>query len=308
MPGNDRSILHHLSSVLDPESMPNSVGTMMPERSRSGRTAIEVARACAEEGGRLALSRFRTQHTIDVKGRGNVATESDLAVELRLKELLAAEYPEHAILSEETSAHTDPTRGWCWCIDPIDGTKNYSLGIPMWCTTVALCLDGEPVAGATYDAVDGECFWGVRGEGAWLGEQRIAASDAPDVRSSVIGVDLGYDDAAGSAQIELMSRIFPAVETIRILGSAALGIAYAACGRLGVFTHMNVYPWDIAAGMLFVREAGGVASDRSGGPMHIQSRAFVAGGQRVHDDFLARYSSEQGGAPATAGHEGGDSR
>lgn len=278
------------------------------ERARSGRTAIEVTRACAEEGARLALAHFRAQHTIDVKGRGNVATETDLAVELRIKEMIAAEYPAHAILSEETSAHTDPSRGWCWLIDPIDGTKNYSLGIPMWCTTVALCFDGEPVAGATYDAMHGECFWAVRGAGAYLGEQRIAASDAPDVRSSVIGVDLGYDDVAGSAQIALMARIFPHVETIRILGSAALGIAYAASGRLGVFTHMNVYPWDIAAGILLVREAGGVASDRSGGPMHIQSRAFVAGGRRVHDDFLARYTSEQGGAPATAGNEGGESR
>ncbi len=260
----------------------------------SGRTAIEVARACAEEGARLALARFGTQQAIDVKGRGNVTTETDVEVELRMKETLAAEFPGHAVLSEETSAHTDPSRGWCWLVDPIDGTKNYSVGIPFWCTTVALCLDGEPVAGATYDAVHGECFHAVRGEGAFVGERRIAASDARDVRSSVIGVDLGYDDAAGSGQIALLGRIFPRVETVRILGSAALGIAYAASGRLGVFTHMNVYPWDIAAGILLVREAGGAASDRHGGPMHIRSRAFVAGGRHVHDDFLARYSSVQG--------------
>ena len=185
----------------------------------------------------------------------------------------------------------------CWVIDPIDGTKNYSQGIPIWCTTVALCFDGEPVVGVTYDAMRNECFSAVRGEGAWLGDTRVQASERGDVASSVIGVDLGYDDALGAAQIALIARIFPRVQTVRILGSAALGIAYAASGRLDAFTHMNVYPWDIAAGILLVREAGGVITDRSGGPATIATHAFVAGGRRVHDDFVARYASVEGGGP-----------
>jgi fructose-1,6-bisphosphatase/inositol monophosphatase family enzyme len=260
--------------------------------STSGAKAIDVAWRCVREGGAIALDRFRGERTVDTKGRGNVVTDADVAVELRIKEILAAEFPAHAILSEETSAETDPNTGWVWVIDPIDGTKNYSVGIPVWCVNIALCFDGDPVVGITYDAVHDEGFWAVAGGGAWLGEQRLRASSSPDVDSSVIGVDLGYDDARGSGQIALMARIFPRVQSIRILGSAALAMAYASCGRLDLFTHMNVAPWDVAAGILLVREAGGAASDRRGGPMRVTSFSFAAGGRAVHDDFMARYSEE----------------
>ena len=260
----------------------------------SGASAMDVAWRCAREGGGLALERFRGAHAIATKSRGNIVTESDVDVELLIKSIIEAEFPNHAILSEETSAETDPTAGWVWVIDPIDGTKNYSQGVPVWCTNIALCLDGVSQAGITYDAMHGEAFHAVRGGGAFVNETAIHASQAPDVDSSVIGIDLGYDDAMGSRQIELMSRIFPNVQSIRILGSAALALAYAACGRLDLFTHLNIAPWDIAAGMLLVNEAGGAASDRSGGPMRITSRAFAAGGKRVHADFMARYASAQG--------------
>jgi fructose-1,6-bisphosphatase/inositol monophosphatase family enzyme len=256
---------------------------------RSGAKAIDVAWRCVREGGAIALARFRGERTIDVKGRGNVVTDADVAVELHIKSLLAAEFPDCAILSEETSSATDPALGWVWVLDPIDGTKNYSMGIPFWCVNLALCFDGEPQLGITYDPSHDEGFWSVAGEGAWRNSDRFTASDAPDVRSSVLGMDLGYDDVLGSQQIALMGRIFPNVQTIRIIGSAALGIAYAACGRLDLFTHMNIAAWDIAAGMLLVREAGGIGTEPDGAPMRITSRALVAGGPRAHADFLRRY-------------------
>jgi len=262
--------------------------------STSGRRAIDIAWQCARAGGGLALEHFRGDHAIDVKGHRNIVTETDVAAELRIIEILRAEYPDHGILSEETAADTDASHGWTWVIDPIDGTKNYSIGIPFWCTNVALCLDGEPVVALTYDAVHDEGFWAIAGEGAWCGDERIAASDKPDVFSSVLGIDLGYDDAAGARQLDLMREIFPNTQGIRVTGSAALGMAYAACGRLDLYAHLNVSPWDIAAGILLVREAGGAASDRSGGPMRITSRGFAAGGRRVHDDFMARYAGGQG--------------
>lgn len=257
---------------------------------QTGGAAIDVARRCAREAGALAIASFRGDHAIGIKGRGNVVTETDVKVELLIKSILAEEFPQHKILSEETAADTDPSAGWTWVIDPIDGTKNYSMGIPIWCTNIALCRDGEPVIGLTRDAVHGETFEAIAGEGATLNGAPIAASERPDVLSSVIGVDLGYDDALGSGQIELMSRVFPNVQTIRILGSAALGFAYASCGRLDLFTHLNVAPWDIAAGMLLVRESGGVATGRDGSAMTLDSRAFVAGGRDVHADFMARYT------------------
>jgi fructose-1,6-bisphosphatase/inositol monophosphatase family enzyme len=261
---------------------------------RSGASAIDVAWACARAAGDFALSRFRTAHVIDVKGHRNIVTETDVEAELRAKAVLAAEYPAHAILSEETASGTAASRGWAWVIDPIDGTKNYAIGVPFWCTNVALCFDGEPVVGLTYDPVHNEGFWAVRGQGAWLNDARIAASERDDVYSSVIGIDLGYDDALGARQLDLLRSIFPNTQGFRITGSAALGLAYAACGRLDLYTHLNVAPWDIAAGILLVHEAGGATSDRADGPMRITSRSFVAGGSRVHDDFVARYVRSHG--------------
>jgi fructose-1,6-bisphosphatase/inositol monophosphatase family enzyme len=257
----------------------------------SGARAIDVAWRCVREGGAIALDGFRGDRTIDVKGRGNIVTDADLAVELHIKAILQAEFPAHAILSEETAADTDPMSGWVWVLDPIDGTKNYAMGVPFWCVNIALCHDGEPVAGITYDAVHDEGFWAVAGEGAWCDGAQLRSSESPDVDSSIIGIDLGYDDARGSEQIALMARIFPRVQSIRILGSAALALAYASCGRLDLFTHMNVSPWDIAAGILLVREAGGAASDRDGGAMTLRSRTFAAGGRGVHDDFMAKYGA-----------------
>jgi myo-inositol-1(or 4)-monophosphatase len=260
--------------------------------SATGKTPIDVAWLCGRAGGGLALANFRGDHAIDVKGHRNIVTETDIAAELRIIEILQAEYPTHAVLSEETAADTDASSGWTWVVDPIDGTKNYAIGIPFWCTNIALCWDAEPLVALTYDAVHSEGFWAVAGEGAYCDEQRIFASDKPDVFSAVLGIDLGYDDAAGARQLDLMREIFPNTQGIRITGSAALGMAYAACGRLDLYAHLNVSPWDIAAGILLVREAGGSVSDRSGGPVRITSKGFAAGGRRVHDDFMSRYAGE----------------
>lgn len=263
--------------------------------SLSGASAIDVAWRCGRVAGDLALSRFRGTHTIDVKGHRNIVTATDVEAELLVKDVLAEEFPGHKILSEETASGTDASTGWTWVIDPIDGTKNYAIGMPFWCTNVALCLDGEPVVGLTYDAVHGEGFWATVGGGAFCNDRPIVASDKPDVFAAVVGVDLGYDDAMGMRQLDLMRRIFPNVQGLRITGSAALGLAYAACGRLDLYTHMNVWPWDVAAGILLVREAGGAASDRDGHAMRIGSATFAAGGRRVHADFMARYAEAQGG-------------
>jgi myo-inositol-1(or 4)-monophosphatase len=206
-----------------------------PPLSTSGASAIDVAWMCAHTAGALALSRFRGEQRIDVKGPRNIVTETDVEAERRVIEVLAAEYPDHKILSEETAYDTDASTGWTWVVDPIDGTKNYAIGIPFWCTNVALCCDGEPVVGLTYDAVHGEGFWAIAGQGAYCNEERIHVSTKDDVLSSVISLDLGYDDALGSRQLELMQRIFPNVQGIRIPGSAALGMAYAACGRVDLY-------------------------------------------------------------------------
>lgn len=264
--------------------------------STSNATALDVAWRCARAAGDLALARFRGDHEIAIKGHRDIVTETDVEAELAIKSILAVEYPEHAVLSEETASKTDLSSGWTWVIDPIDGTKNYAIGVPFWCVNVALCLDAEPLVALTWDPVHEEGFHATSGGGAFVNGDPIRASLKPDVASSVLGFDLGYDDGLGSAQLALMQRIFPAVQGIRLTGSAALGLAYAACARVDLYTHMNISPWDIAAGILLIREAGGVATDRDGSAMRITSRSFAAGGRDVHRDFMSRYAVVQGEA------------
>lgn len=266
--------------------------TDAPPAAVSGASAIDVAWRCAREAGALALARFRSNQDVTSKGHRNVVTETDVACELLINRILADEYPSCAILSEETASGTDPSSGLTWVVDPIDGTKNYAIGLPFWCVNIALCHDGDPIVGLTYDPNHDEGFWATAGGGAYLNEAPIAASPKPDVFSSVMGLDLGYDDALGASQLALLSRIFPQVQGFRITGSAALGMAYAACGRIDLYVHRNISPWDIAPGILLIREAGGLATERSGAPMRISSRQFVAGGALVHGDFMARYAGE----------------
>jgi myo-inositol-1(or 4)-monophosphatase len=254
-------------------------------KAASGRTAIEVARSCGLKAGELALSRLRCPQQVTVKGRGNFVTQTDLEIESYLQQALLQEFPDHRVLSEETAADTD-TEGWVWVIDPLDGTHNFVSGIPFFCVNIALCYDGEPTVAVTYDPNHKEAFWAERGQGAWVNDRPASVSSQPTVQASVLGVDLGYDDRRGSAALQIAYQLFPGVQCVRIPGSAALGLAYASCGRYDLFLHHFLFPWDIAAGILLVREAGGAITDHHGQPAAITSRTALAGGRQVHADFL----------------------
>jgi fructose-1,6-bisphosphatase/inositol monophosphatase family enzyme len=251
----------------------------------SGHSAIDVARSAAREAGRRARARFRQPQQITVKGRGNLLTDTDLELERYLTETLLEEFRGHKVLSEETASGT-ATSGWVWVVDPLDGTRNFVSGIPFFCINVALCCDGEPVVAVTHDPNHDESFWAERGGGAWVNDQPVHVSQAPSVQQSVLGIDLGYDDPRGKVLLHLAHELFPGAQSLRIPGSAALGLAYAACGRYDLFIHHHLYPWDIAAGILLVREAGGVITSHLGGPVTIASRTVIAGGAAAHGDFL----------------------
>jgi fructose-1,6-bisphosphatase/inositol monophosphatase family enzyme len=263
-----------------------SSGSLQLPVGTSGDDALTVARRCAEAGGRLARERFRQPQSIGVKGRGNIVTDTDLAVESHVARLLSQEFPDHALLSEESNAHNSAATGWLWVLDPLDGTRNYASGIPFFCTNLALCHDGEPVVGVTYDPLHEEIFAAVKGRGAWVNDEPIRASEEPSLEASVLGIDMGYDDVRGAYMLKLLQGLWPGVQSVRIPGSAALGLAYAACGRYDLFVHNCLFPWDVAAGILLVREAGGAITDREGGAVSIHSEGVIAGGALAHADFL----------------------
>ena len=260
--------------------------------SRSGRTPLEVARRCAQEAARIVLDGLGKTQDVRVKGRGNLVTASDMASERAIHAILRDEYPDHSILSEET-ASTAGGEGWMWVVDPLDGTRNYLSAIPMFCINIALCHDEEPLLALTFEPVRGEEFLALAGGGATLNERPIRASTKESVMASVLAVDMGYDDERAARALSLVRDLWPGMQSLRVIGSAALGLAYAACGRFDLFVHHMLYPWDIAAGILLVREAGGAVTDRDGGPIGIRSEGVIAGAPGAHADFLRLASGRE---------------
>jgi len=256
--------------------------------SASGHSAVEVARLCAREAGRIIMAHFGRHEQMVAKGRGNFVTEADLAAERGVLDLLRQEYPDHAVLSEETASDgPEPdTSEWLWVVDPLDGTHNFSQGIPYFAFNIALCRRGEPLLGLTYAPATGEEFFACLGGGLTVNGEPAKASATAKLKQSVLGVDLGYDDRRAAMLIDLLAELWPGMQSVRVMGSAALGLAYAACGRFDVFVHQFLYPWDIAAGIVLVREGGGAVVNRDGGPVDLRSEGVAAGAPGAVKDFL----------------------
>jgi fructose-1,6-bisphosphatase/inositol monophosphatase family enzyme len=174
-----------------------------------------------------------------------------------------------------------------WVVDPIDGTKNFSRGIPHFGFGLALCHDSEPRLALTLHPSTGDEFLAVKGGGCRLNGLECRVSDVATVRDSVVALDMGYDDAGGRRQLDTALALWPGMQSLRVTGSAVLGPAFVAAGRWDIYVHRDLKPWDIAGGLLLVSEAGGIASELDGTPATIFSRAVVCATPGVRADFLA---------------------
>jgi myo-inositol-1(or 4)-monophosphatase len=229
--------------------------------SQSGKSTLEVAAQAARQAGETLKAHFREKTRVKYKGRANIVTDIDLRSEEILKSSLLAEYPDHGILSEESQSVTGNS-SYKWVLDPLDGTNNYSFGIPFFSIVIAL-TEGEGVLlGIVYDPLRDEMFSAQKSRGAALNSSAIHVTRKRTVRESLIGLDLGYVDEKGKKSLEYITSLWPEMYAYRIMGSAALGMAYAACGRLDIYFHLLLYPWELACGQLLVTEAGGVATNR----------------------------------------------
>ncbi|MCH7523092.1 MAG: hypothetical protein IH920_04895, partial [Chloroflexi bacterium] len=190
----------------------------MPELplSTSGETAAAVARACAQEAGRIAMDAFGRRQDVLVKGRGNFLTETDLAAERAVLAILRKEYPEHELLAEESAAEPKG-EGWMWVVDPLDGTHNFSRGIPYFAFNIALCYGREPLLGLTYAPATGEEFFAEDGKGLTVNGQPVRASTVERLSDCVLGVDLGYEDARAARLLELGDTLGQTLHYLRLL-------------------------------------------------------------------------------------------
>ncbi len=259
---------------------------------RSGRDAMDLACQAVEEAGELLLENAGDERQLSYKeGRANIVTDVDLLVEKRILALLQSEYPDHNVLSEESAAIANDSQ-YTWVLDPLDGTNNYVYGIPFFSVGLALTYNDEVLLGLTYDPWRKELFTARKGAGVWLNGQPVSVSDRDTIEGAFIGCDMGYDADAGARLLEAVKSSWPQMCGIRIMGSAVLGLAYVACGRLDLYVHPYLYPWDVASGILLVTEAGGKVTDWEGKPASMYGRQVAAGNETVHSRFMKMVKGE----------------
>ena len=256
-------------------------------RSASGKSAAQVAREAALRAGEILVQRFRTSINVSYKGRGNIVTDVDTEVEEEVLDILRREYPDMGLLGEESAGKRADT-GYVWIVDPLDGTRNYASGIPFFSTVIGLALDGEVLVGVNYDPVRGDLFEAERGGGAFLNGERAAVSERTELADSIIGTDLSYNNRGAANGLEVVREIWPGMQTARIMGSAALGLSYAATGLTDLYFHHQLEPWDQVAGLLLAEEAGGVVTDRTGRRAGLYSDGIVVSSRALHTEFMRR--------------------
>ncbi|MGV3625808.1 MAG: inositol monophosphatase family protein [Archangium sp.] len=226
----------------------------------------ELAEAIAREAGAVLKDRFEKTRSVEFKGRDtDLVTDADHASEALILARLASEVPTHAVLSEEDGAR-GALGGHRWFVDPLDGTVNYAHGVPHFCVTLAVEDADGLIAGVVFDPLRDECFSAARGQGATLNGRRIQVSAAQSLERSLLCTGFPYDvRERPDAPVGLLRRLLVQAQGMRRMGSAALDLAYVACGRFDGFFEYGLKPWDIAAGGLLVREAGGVMRRIDGG-------------------------------------------
>ena len=248
-------------------------------------TAIEaVIRA-----GEVQLSRFGTGVRIDKKGAIDLVTEIDLQIEREFRKMIAERFPDHVVLGEEFSASGDreTTPPFCWVFDPVDGTTNYAHGLPIFCSSLALEIEGELVVGAIYDPTRRELFTAERGQGAWLNGQPLRVSSAETLLDSLLVTGFHYGIQRDPEELVSLFREFiTKARAVRRLGSAALDLAYVAAGRFDGYWESKIQPWDVAAGALIVEEAGGRVTTVDGQPFKSRAGSVLATNTRIHDLML----------------------
>jgi myo-inositol-1(or 4)-monophosphatase len=249
-------------------------------------TAVEAVL----HAGEMQMARFGHGIRIDKKGAIDLVTEVDLAVEAWFRRFIHDRFPDHRILAEElqesspTGAASSP---YCWIFDPIDGTTNYAHGLPIFCASLGVEVDGQIEVGAVFDPTRKELFTAVRGEGAYLNDVPLHVSSTTTLGDALLCTGFPYDVYERADEIVgLFGSFVEQGRAVRRLGSAALDLCYVAAGRLDGFWEGSLHPWDIAGGALIVQEAGGLVTGYDGSPFHARRDDVVASNPHIHGAML----------------------
>lgn len=244
--------------------------------------AIEVAKIAGKE----ILAAQSGERKVEYKGEIDLVTEMDLRAEEIIKEFFASRFPDIAILAEE-SGLSGSASNMRWIIDPIDGTTSYSHGIPHFAVSIALEQDGILEVGVVYNPPLDECFSAINGEGAYLNGKPIGVSHTKELKRSLLATGFPYDRATSPENnVAEFNAFLMKAQGIRRFGSAALDLCYTAAGRFDGYWEMKLKPWDVAAGILILTEAGGRVTDYQGGDYSIYDRELLSSNGHIHNQMI----------------------
>lgn len=239
---------------------------------------LEAALDMAREAGNVLMSHYRRSDLASSTKQNSfdVVTEADKASEALIVKRIGERFPSHSVLAEESGASGDAAAEWQWVIDPLDGTTNYSQGLPVFCVSIALRYKATTVVGVVYAPALGELFEAVRGGGARLNGKPIGCSRKQEPDRMVVATGVPYDKGVNpDNNLDNIVRVAPRVRGIRRMGSAAIDLSYTAAGFFDAYWELNLQPWDVAAGALIVEEAGGVVE-----PIRTNRNVSVIAGSR----------------------------
>ncbi len=257
---------------------------------------LDLAIAAARAAAALHRSERGTDLAVRTKSSDiDLVTRVDTASEDAIRALIAAHRPDDAVLGEEAGQPRLAARRWI--VDPLDGTLNYAHGFPYYCVSVALEVDGVVEVGVVLDSAHGELFAATRGGGATLDGAPLRVSPEATLRRAMLATGFAYSGDGMAENLEHFARMLPLAGAIRRPGAAALDLANLAAGRLDGFWELHLNPWDVAAGLLLVEEAGGRTSDERGAPYRLGHRFVVASNGAVHEALLG--ALDQGAGSST---------
>jgi len=248
-------------------------------------TAISIAR----EAGAVLLDELQRPREISYKGGVDIVTSADRRSEKLIVDRLAESFPRHSVIAEEGSG-TENSSEFVWYVDPLDGTTNFAHGYPFFAVSIALVHQGQFQAGVVHDPVHDETFAAVLGEGAWLNQKRISVSPTPRLKESLLSTGFPVRKRHQSHNVEYFHAFTNSSHGVRRDGAAALDLCYVACGRFDGFWEFNLKEWDVAAGTLIVREAGGLVTDLNSIPYRIGGKAIVATNKLIHAEVCGLFA------------------
>lgn len=247
---------------------------------------LETAKAAAKAAGEFQKEKWNTGFKVEYKSEINLVTEVDKASEKMIIDCISKDFPDHDILAEEGQGPRKDSM-YKWIIDPLDGTTNFAHSYPLWCVSIALESQGEIVLGVVYDPVKDEMFVAIKGQGAYLNGKKITVSPHKPLKKALMATGFAYNlREVENNNFEHFTNMLMQAQSVRRDGVAAIDLCYVACGRYDGYWELNLFPWDMAAGLIILEEAGGKVTLFNGGPFTVYDKEILATNALIHNDVI----------------------